>query len=55
MAALSPASFIPGVAWPGEMIPGYLAFEPAPADAPAVMFSLGTPYFQWALEEPYLS
>jgi hypothetical protein len=45
-----PGAMVPGAAWPGAT--GGLAL---PASLPAVCLTLGSPYFQWATQEPYLS
>ena len=39
----------PGAIWPGN------SAIPLPLGPQSVIFTIGTPYFQWATEEPYLS
>ena len=41
---------VPGSMWPGAIWPGDGALPPI---GPAPVFTLGTPGFQWATEEPY--
>ena len=53
MTSLTAASAVAGTAVPGTMIPGYLAQAVPPG--PAAVFAVGTPYFQWEPQEPYLS
>lgn len=42
-------SMLPGAIWPGN---GAL---PLPSVAPGAVFALGSPFLQWATEEPYLA
>jgi hypothetical protein len=51
-----PGPAVPGFAVPGVMDPAFpAASAPAPPPAAAVVFALGTPFFQWETREPYLS
>jgi hypothetical protein len=43
-----PGSMEPGAIWPGDT-------GPLPSVSPAAVITLGTAYFQWATEEPYLA
>lgn len=51
---MASSASVPGVAQPGLMSPGNPGSSPAQAP-PAAVFTLGSPYFRWAAEEPYLA
>jgi hypothetical protein len=43
-----PGAMLPGALWPGN------SAIPLPPGPPPAIFAIGTPYFQWATQEPYL-
>ena len=43
---------VPGAMWPGAIWPGETIATGA-ASVPAVIFTYGTPYFEWAAGTPY--